>query len=159
VKPRYDSGMAGPPVSGPSETARVEAFSDAVFAIAITLLVLEIRVPQPDLTGHGSTLLPALLGLWPSYLGYLLSCVTIGVMWVNHHSMFVLIRRTDRYFQLISVFFLMCIAFLPFPTWDLLRARLHQPVGEPGSAWFPDRVFPPAGAEADQPSPSDVRPW
>jgi hypothetical protein len=91
-----------------AETARVEAFSDAVFAIAITLLVLEIRVPQPDLTGHGSTLLPALLGLWPSYLGYLLSCVTIGVMWVNHHSMFVLIRRTDRYFQLISVFSRFC---------------------------------------------------
>jgi uncharacterized membrane protein len=70
--------MAEPPVSGPSETARVEAFSDGVFAIAITLLVLEIRVPEPDLTGHGSTLLHALLGLWPSYLGYLISFVPSG---------------------------------------------------------------------------------
>lgn len=120
--------MADPATSGPSETARVEAFSDGIFAIAITLLVLEIRVPPPDLTGHGSTLLPALLRLWPSYLGYLISFFTIGIMWVNHHSMFVLIRRTDRYFLLISVFFLMCIAFLPFPT-AVLAEYLAEPKG------------------------------
>jgi uncharacterized membrane protein len=117
--------MAEAVATGPSETARVEAFSDGVFAIAITLLALEIRVPSPDVTGHGSTLLPALLRLWPSYLGYLISFVTIGVMWVNHHSMFVLIRQTDRYFLLLSVFFLMCIAFLPFPT-GLLAEYLRQ---------------------------------
>jgi uncharacterized membrane protein len=120
--------MAETVATGPSETARVEAFSDGVFAIAITLLVLEIRVPSPELTGHGSTLLPGLLGLWPSYLGYLISFVTIGVMWVNHHSMFVLIQRTDRYFLLLSVFFLMCIAFLPFPT-ALLAEYLAEPKG------------------------------
>lgn len=120
--------MAEPVASGPSETARVEAFSDGVFAIAITLLVLGIKVPRPDLTGHGSTLLPGLLRLWPSYLGYLISFVTIGVIWVNHHSMFVLIRRTDRYFLLLSVFFLMCIAFLPFPT-AVLAEYLPEPKG------------------------------
>ena len=120
--------MPEPNASGPSETARVEAFSDGVFAIAITLLVLEIKVPGPELTGHGSTLLPALLRLWPSYLGYIISFVTIGVMWVNHHSMFVLIRRTDRYFLLLSVFFLLCIAFLPFPT-AVLAEYLPEPKG------------------------------
>ena len=120
--------MVEPSTAAPSETARVEAFSDGVFAIAITLLVLEIRVPEPDSTGHGSTLLRALLGLWPSYLGYVISFVTIGVMWVNHHSMFVLIRRTDRYFLLLSVFFLMCIAFLPFPT-AVLAEYLPEPNG------------------------------
>jgi uncharacterized membrane protein len=120
--------MTEPVSRGPSETARVEAFSDGVFAIAITLLVLEIRVPPPHLTGHGSTLLPALLNLWPSYLGYLISFVTIGIMWVNHHSMFTLIRGTDRYFLLLSVFFLMCIAFLPFPT-ALLAEYLSEPKG------------------------------
>lgn len=120
--------MAEAVASGPSETARVEAFSDGVFAIAITLLVLEIRVPSPEVTGHGSTLLPALLHLWPSYLGYLISFVTIGIMWVNHHTMFVLIRRTDRYFLLLSVCFLMCIAFLPFPT-ALLAEYLSEPKG------------------------------
>src|SRR6266850_3656217 len=120
--------MADPPLSGPSETARVEAFSDGIFAIAITLLVLNIRVPSPDLTGHGGTLLPALLRLWPAYLGYLISFFTIGIMWVNHHSMFVLIRRTDRYFLLLSVFFLMWIAFLPFPT-AVLAEYLSEPKG------------------------------
>src|SRR3954471_2154145 len=104
------------PAAGVSETTRVEAFSDGIFAIAITLLVLNVRVPLPDLTGHGSTLLPALLHLWPAYLGYLISFFTIGIMWVNHHSMFALIRRTDRYFLLLSVFFLLWIAVLPFPT-------------------------------------------
>jgi uncharacterized membrane protein len=120
--------MAETIAGGPSETARVEAFSDGVFAIAITLLVLEIKVPDPDVTGHGSTLLQALRGLWPSYLGYVISFVTIGVMWVNHHSMFVLIRRTDRYFLLLCVFFLMWIAFLPFPT-ALLAEYLSEPRG------------------------------
>src|SRR6476660_6686447 len=120
--------MADPAASGSSETARVEAFSDGIFAIAITLLVLNIRVPLPDLTGHGSTLFPALLHLWPSYLGFLISFFTIGIMWVNHHSMFALIRHTDRYFLLLSVLFLMCIAFLPFPT-AVLAEYLPQPPG------------------------------
>jgi uncharacterized membrane protein len=120
--------MPEPVGRGPSETQRVEAFSDGVFAIAITLLVLEIRVPQPELTAQGHTLLPALLRLWPSYLGYLISFVTIGIMWVNHHSMFVQIQRTDRYFLLISVLFLMSIAFLPFPT-AVLAEYLPDPEG------------------------------
>ena len=81
-----------------SDTARVEAFSDGVFAIAITLLVLEIHVPAPDATQHGRTLLTALRQLWPSYLGYALSFVTIGIMWANHHSIFRYVRRADRYF-------------------------------------------------------------
>ena len=120
--------MVEPRATGPSETARVEAFSDGIFAIAITLLVLEIKVPPPELTGHGGSLSKALVGLWPSYLGYVISFVTIGVMWVNHHSMFQLIRRTDRYFLLLSVFFLMCIAFLPFPT-ALVAEYLPEPKG------------------------------
>lgn len=111
-----------------SDTARLEAFSDGVFAIAITLLVLEIRVPYPDATEHGQALLLALRRLWPSYLGYALSFVTIGIMWANHHSMFHYIRRADRYFVLIHVMFLMCISFLPFPT-ALLAAYLPEPDG------------------------------
>lgn len=111
-----------------SETARVEAFSDGVFAIAITLLVLEIRVPSPDTTEHGRALLVALRGLWPSYLGYTLSFVTIGIMWANHHSIFHYIRRADRYFVLINVMFLMCISFLPFPT-ALLAEYLPEAAG------------------------------
>jgi len=111
-----------------SDTARVEAFSDGVFAIAITLLVLEIHVPAPDATQHGRTLLTALRQLWPSYLGYALSFVTIGIMWANHHSIFRYVRRADRYFLLINVLFLMWISFLPFPT-ALLAAYLPEPEG------------------------------
>src|SRR3989475_8757474 len=111
-----------------SDTARLEAFSDGVFAIAITLLVLEIHVPAPDATQHGRTLLTALRQLWPSYLGYALSFVTIGIMWANHHSIFRYVRRADRYFLLINVLFLMWISFLPFPT-ALLAAYLPEPEG------------------------------
>jgi uncharacterized membrane protein len=120
--------MADTAPQGPSETARVEAFSDGIFAIAITLLVLQVAVPDPERTGHGTYLLRALLQLWPSYLGYLISFVTIGIMWVNHHSMFLLIQRTDRYFLLLCVVFLMFIAFLPFPT-ALMAEYLSQPQG------------------------------
>lgn len=126
--PTIESAMAETDVRAPSETARVEAFSDGIFAIAITLLVLEIRVPAPDITSQGSNLFHALLQLWPSYLGFIISFITIGIMWVNHHSMFVLIQRTDRYFLLLCVLFLMFIAFLPFPT-ALLAEYLAQPQG------------------------------
>ncbi len=123
-----------------SDTTRVEAFSDGVFAIAITLLVLEIRVPPPDATEQGRTLLTALRELWPSYVGYVLSFVTIGIMWANHHSIFRYVRRADRYFVLINVLFLMCISFLPFPT-ALLAST---------SPW-PTAVRPR--------SPATARPW
>src|SRR6185295_9004600 len=99
-------------MSEPSETARLEAFSDGVFAIAITLLVLEIRVPPPEAVQRAGGLAAALLHLWPSYLGYFISFITIGIMWSNHHSIFLYIRRVDRYFLVINVFFLMCIGFL-----------------------------------------------
>jgi uncharacterized membrane protein len=106
-----------------SETARLEAFSDGVFAIAITLLILEVKVPRAGAEGG---LLRALLQLWPSYMGYVISFVTLGIMWANHHAIFTYICRTDRYFLLIHVFFLMCISFLPFPT-AVLAEHLPHP--------------------------------
>src|SRR6266545_6102112 len=96
-----------------NETQRIEAFSDGVFAIAITLLIIEISVPH--VTGEGS-LAAALGDLWPSYGAYVLSFVMIGIYWVNHHSLFRLFVRTDHFFLMLNVFFLMAIAFLPFPT-------------------------------------------
>jgi uncharacterized membrane protein len=99
------------------DTVRLEAFSDGVLAIAITLLVLEIHVPPAELlTTRGTTLLHALARLWPSYVGFVVSFLTIGIMWANHHAIFRYVRRTDRWFLLINVFFLMCVSFLPFPT-------------------------------------------
>jgi TMEM175 potassium channel family protein len=97
----------------PNETQRIEAFSDGVFAIAITLLIIEIGVPH--VTGEES-LRSALGDLWPSYGAYVLSFVTIGIYWANHHSFFRLFVRVDHFFLIVNVFFLMAIAFLPFPT-------------------------------------------
>jgi uncharacterized membrane protein len=96
-----------------SETARLEAFSDGVFAIAITLLIIEIHVPARE---HAETLGHELLRIWPSYLGYLTSFLTIGVMWINHHYVFELIGRIDRTMLLLNTLLLMMIAFVPFPT-------------------------------------------
>ena len=94
------------------DTNRLEAFSDGVFAIAITLLILEVRLPSED-TG---TLAHRLGQTWPSYVGFLISFITIGIMWVNHHTVMAQIARTDRRFLLANVGLLMCIAFVPFPT-------------------------------------------
>jgi uncharacterized membrane protein len=94
-------------------TQRIEAFSDGVFAIAITLLIIEIGVPHLD---GGESLQHALGDLWPQYGAYVLSFVMIGIYWANHHAFFKLFVRTDHVFLMLNVFFLMCIAFLPFPT-------------------------------------------
>jgi uncharacterized membrane protein len=108
------------------ETGRVEAFSDGVFAIAITLLILEIRVPEPGEGEEASSLVTALLELWPSYLAYLISFLTIAVMWVNHHNMFRLIRRTDNALLFLNSLLLMFITFLNFST-ALLADYIKHP--------------------------------
>ena len=98
-----------------NDTGRIEAFSDGVFAIAITLLVLEIQVPHVEGAGV-TTLLGALLGQWPSYLGYAISFLQIGVIWANHHNRFTYIVRSDHVLLFLNILFLMCVAFIPFPT-------------------------------------------
>jgi TMEM175 potassium channel family protein len=89
--------------------ARVVAFSDAVIAIAVTLLVLEIRPPRD--TRH---LLHGLVALWPSYLSYAITFMLIGQVWANHHVMFDHIRHADRLVLFLNTVLLMDIAFLPF---------------------------------------------
>jgi uncharacterized membrane protein len=106
-----------------SDTTRLEAFSDGVIAIAITLLVLEIRVPEE--AESASALWEALRDLWPAYLGYLISFATIGIMWANHHTIFRLISRTSHYLILTNLLFLLCLAFLPFPTALLTHTLGH----------------------------------
>lgn len=100
-----------------AETNRLETFSDGVFAIAITLLVLEIRVPE---LGPGG-LAAALRHLWPSYIAYATSFGIIGIMWANHHSLFRLVRRADHLLVMLNVVLLACVAFIPFPTAVLAR--------------------------------------
>ena len=94
-----------------ADTARLEAFSDGVFAIAITLLVLELRVPAGN--GH---LWHALLHEWPQFAGYVTSFFVIGIMLVNHHSMFRQIVRADRKLLFYNLLLLLWTALLPFPT-------------------------------------------
>jgi uncharacterized membrane protein len=94
------------------ETGRVEAFSDGVFAIAITLLILAVGI---DKAPHGD-LGTYLVDLWPAYLAHAVSFVTIGIMWVNHHLLFQNFARVDRPMLLLNIFLLLLIAFVPFPT-------------------------------------------
>jgi uncharacterized membrane protein len=95
------------------ETSRVEAFSDGVFAIAITLLILAVGIEQALSEG---SLGQQLVDLWPAYVAYAVSFLTIGIMWVNHHAVFRQFARVDRPLLLLNVLLLMLIAFTPFPT-------------------------------------------
>lgn len=101
-----------------TETNRIEAFSDGMFAIAITLLILEIKVPD---AGEGS-LRAALLRQWPSYLAFFLSFAYIGVMWMNHHRMFTHIRRSNDTLLLFNLLLLLGVTSVPFPTAVLARS-------------------------------------
>ncbi len=107
-------------------TTRLEAFSDGVFAIAVTLLIFQVKVPDHNEVAAAGGLWSALGTHWPSYLGYLVSFLTLGIMWVNHHAIFQYVRRADRRFLLVNVLFLMGIAFVPFPT-AVLAEYLTQP--------------------------------
>src|SRR5438105_7058119 len=94
-----------------AETARVEAYSDGVCAIAITLLILEIKVPSPasgDLTRQ-------LLAQWPSYISFVMSFTFIGIMWINHHRLFTHIRRCDDLLLVLNPLLLLGVTSVPFP--------------------------------------------
>ena len=93
--------------------SRLETFADGVFAIAATLLILNVDAQ----VGEGSGAIgQRLLDIWPSYIAYAVSFVTIGIIWSNHHTVMNQLGRVDRTFLLLNVFLLMCVAFLPFPT-------------------------------------------
>jgi uncharacterized membrane protein len=90
----------------------MDAFSDGVFAIAITLLVLDLHVPE---VGEGS-LAHALARQWPADVSYAVSFLTIGIIWVNHHGLFRHIERCDRPLLCLNIFLLMMVAVVPYPT-------------------------------------------
>lgn len=98
------------------DTSRVEAFSDGVFAIAITLLVLEIRVPELEGAAASGRLLTALLHLWPSLVAFLFSFFVILVMWINHHEFMRWVRASDYQFLFANGLVLLMVTFVPFPT-------------------------------------------
>lgn len=99
---------------------RLEVFSDGVFAIAITLLVLEIKVP--DLTAaSAASLAAALAHQWPSYLAYVTSFLLIGIICVNHHALSSRTLRIDRPIVIVNLFVLLAVSFIPFPTAVIAR--------------------------------------
>jgi uncharacterized membrane protein len=111
------------------ETGRLEAFSDGVFAVAITLLVLNIRIPGIDLPPgklpDDTNLWQALLNEWPMLAAYATSFAIIGIMWLNHHRLFVHIKRTNTVLLLINLLLLLIIVFIPFPTALLAEYIVH----------------------------------
>jgi uncharacterized membrane protein len=119
------------------ETGRLEAFSDGVFAIAITLLILQIPLPheKPD-----TSLLTQLGSQWAAYLAYIVSFMTILIMWVNHHAIFRLIHRTDQLFLILNGLLLMVITFVNYPMAILAESlqgpdtHLHAPISDQHTA-------------------------
>ena len=95
---------------------RLVFFSDAVFAIAITILILDIRLPAGEEAFTNAQLLAQLLGIWQKYLAYIISFLVIGSFWVSHHRKFSYIRRYDGNLLVLNLLLLMAIAFIPFPT-------------------------------------------
>jgi uncharacterized membrane protein len=103
-------------------TNRLEAFSDGVFAIAITLLVLEISVPP----GSETDLLRAVLHEWPSYVAYVVSFSTIGVVWLGHAAITEYLERADALLVRFNLLLLMIVSFIPFPTRLLAENSGHD---------------------------------
>ena len=116
------------------ETGRIEAFSDGVFAVAITLLVLDLHVPAFDHLPPGR-LGAALLALWPTAAAYTVSFVTILIMWMNHHRLFEQIQRKDHALMLLNGLLLMLVTLIPFPT-SLVAAYLQTPYAKTALAVY-----------------------
>jgi uncharacterized membrane protein len=118
-------------VTAQFDSARIEALSDGVFAIAITLLVLEISVPEDAY----DDLLRAILDQWPSYLAYVTSFLTIGMAWFIHHAIFRRMRLADATVLRLNLLLLMVVSFLPFPT-RLLAEAVDNRAAERTAVFF-----------------------
>lgn len=116
------------------ETGRLEAFSDGVFAVAITLLVFSLQVPPPD-NSSTNNLIQKLLTHWPSYLAFFISFATILIMWISHHNMFKLIHRADTLFMFANGFLLLLVTAVPFPT-QLIATYLTTPAAKVACAIY-----------------------
>ncbi|MFJ9942573.1 TMEM175 family protein [Streptomyces erythrochromogenes] len=104
-----------------NETGRVEAFSDGVFAIIITILVLELKVPEES----GSAFWHGVREQWPHYAAYVVSFLIIGVMWVNHHTIFSHLKRVDRPLLFLNLMVLMVVSVIPYTT-NVLAEHLTE---------------------------------
>lgn len=124
-------------MSDEKETGRIEAFSDGVFAIAITLLILELKAPEhiADLARPNAALFHELRMLAPHYFAFFLSFISIFVMWVNHHRIFTIVRKSDDAFLYWNGLVLLCVSVVPFPT-ELLAHHLGGPAAKGAAAVY-----------------------
>jgi uncharacterized membrane protein len=120
-------------------TSRLEAFSDGVLAVAITLLVLDIKVPPP-LPHSDLTLAHRLLDQWPHYAAYATSFLTIGIIWINHHAMIGRLREADHAILMLNLILLLTIGVIPFAT-SLFADYLQQASGQKLAAGVYAGVF------------------
>lgn len=133
-----------PEESNARETDRLEAFSDAVFAIGVSLLVLQLKVPEvPD---GGASLGSALLNLWRDYSGHIFSFTAIAIYWTRHHFIFQLYKKTNHSFILLYLFFLLCVSFLPFPTAVLAKYITDENWRQTAIVFYACGLFLPAFA-------------
>src|SRR5215813_474914 len=119
------------------ESDRLEAFSDGVFAVAITLLALDLVVPGPGHHGHYPSLASELAKRWPAFAGYAVSFLTIGIIWVNHHTLFKNFAKIDRALLFLNLLLLFFVVAIPFAT-----ATIASYLGKGGvDAWLAAVVF------------------
>ena len=118
-----------------SETVRIEAFSDGVFAIDITLLTFQLKAPSLTAAKSTYTLAMALLHQWPNYIAYFISFTTIFIIWLNHHRMYNVIRKSDVRFMFYNGLLLMLVSIVPFTT-SLLADYLTTPAYQLSSALY-----------------------
>lgn len=124
--------------SGEKETGRLEAFSDGVFAIAITLLALELHVPHVDSSGGGDASAALVAGLrsqWPGYLAFVTSFFTVLIMWVYHHNVFRFVHHVDTRLLFANGFLLLLVTAVPFPT-AVIAEYLETPAAPAASALY-----------------------
>jgi uncharacterized membrane protein len=117
------------------ENARIEAFSDGVFAIAATLLVLELKVPSVDTIHSVGDLWRSILLLWPSFFAFIFSFGILLVSWVNHHYLFNALDKSSRHFIYANGFFLLTITFMPFST-ALLARYISTEYAQPAIVFY-----------------------
>ena len=126
------SDAENPRPRSPLRTGRMEAFSDGVFAVAITLLVLEISVPL----GSEDDLLGAVVDQWPSYLAYVVSFATVGAIWLAHTAVTHYLHHADAILLRLNMLLLLVVAFLPFPTRLLAESVEHEDAGRVATAFY-----------------------
>ena len=117
------------------DTSRVEAFSDGVFAIAITLLILELHVPRMNAGASNGNLSAALMGMWPSFVAFLMSFFVILMMWISHHGLLRLVQSFDYSFFFANGFLLLMVTFVPFPT-AVLAEHLGSSASNAAAAFY-----------------------